>query len=401
MNEPESLKETEISTSFQDMIVKLLGDIPFLQFDFLGRESLASPHAADVGYDALLRLRLPAGDVVAAVVVKSSGEVGVVRQAAFEFARWRNAFLHSSTSPTVFTPTIDSLTSSQDVFTKQLARKTFATTFASPYGLFVAPYISPKAAELCRELGIGYCDFAGNCFLSFGQVYIRRENWPNPAKRPETAASLWAPKAQRVLRVLLENPHRTWKTQSLAEEATVSAGLVSNVRRQLAQREWLADKPDGFVLTEPVELVRTWSDSAPKARGTVHSFYSLDTVPQIEAKLAHWYERHHIALALTGFSGAARLASYTRYTQVTGYIPADAAPVAFGLGLRRVESGANLRLIEPQDSGVYYRRTWHDGIPVVSATQLYLDLRASGGRGNDAAEYLLDTVIKPRWETGQ
>jgi hypothetical protein len=33
------------------------------------------------------------------------------------------------------------------------------------YGVFIAPYISPDAAAVCKEAGIGYLDLAGNCLL--------------------------------------------------------------------------------------------------------------------------------------------------------------------------------------------------------------------------------------------
>jgi hypothetical protein len=38
-----------------------------------------------------------------------------------------------------------------------------------------------------------------------------------------------------------------------------------------------------------------------------------------------------------------------------------------------------------------------DDLPVVSPIQLYLDLRSFRGRGQEAAEQILEEVIKPSW----
>ena len=383
------LKGTQLQNRVQRGLLDLLSDVPFLHADFIPWEDLG---LSGVALDGALHLRLPAGDVVAAIEIKSSGEISLARQAAFHFARWRELFLTNS---------VATQTGTQSSFSGGIVPG--APPFALPYGIFVAPFISPGAAALCRELGIGYFDLAGNCCLSFGQVYIRRENWPNPAKRQDSPRTLWAPKAQRVLRTLLENPRRTWKTQSLAGEAQVSMGLISNVRSQLTDRERVESKDGGFALVEPAELLKEWAQAFHSSRkpGGEYLFYSLDSLPQIESKLVRWCEENDTPFALTEFAGAARLASYVRYNQVTGYISGDVGQIAPSLGLRRVETGANVRLIVPRDPGVFYGQTISGGVPIVSATQLYLDLRAMGGRGNDAAEFLFDKVIAPRWNSNE
>ena len=59
-----------------------------------------------------------------------------------------------------------------------------------------------------------------------------------------------------------------------------------------------------------------------------------------------------------------------------------------------MESGANLELIEPYDEGVFYDVRKVNGLNVVSPVQLYLDLSSRPGRGAEAAEFLLDQVLK-------
>jgi len=68
------------------------------------------------------------------------------------------------------------------------------------------------------------------------------------------------------------------------------------------------------------------------------------------------------------------------------------------LGLQPVSSGANVALIKPYDDGVFYGTVLRDGAPVVSAIQTYLDLMATKGRGEEAAQAILEEVIKPQWQ---
>ena len=55
-------------------------------------------------------------------------------------------------------------------------------------------------------------------------------------------------------------------------------------------------------------------------------------------------------------------------------------------GLKEVDSGANVTLMIPYDDGVYYMTREVDPLRVVCSVQLYLDLRAFKGRGEEAAE---------------
>lgn len=67
------------------------------------------------------------------------------------------------------------------------------------YGVFTAPYLSPEAALVCEEAGIGYLDLAGNCLLSFETIYILPEGKPNSNIQCREMRSLYSPKAERIL----------------------------------------------------------------------------------------------------------------------------------------------------------------------------------------------------------
>ena len=128
------------------------------------------------------------------------------------------------------------------------------------YGIFMAPYISEKAASICKDNKVGYADLAGNCYLAFDHVFIERQGRDNPFSEKRELRTMFSPKAERVLRVLLENPGRKWKVNEIADEADVSQGQISNVKRLLGERDWISEEYGGFELVEPINLLEAWSE---------------------------------------------------------------------------------------------------------------------------------------------
>jgi len=266
------------------------------------------------------------------------------------------------------------------------------------YGVFMAPYISPQAAEICLKDDIGYIDFSGNNYLSFGQVYIEQTGKPNPFKTRRDLTSLYSPKASRILRVLMNAPGKAWKTQDLANKAGVSFGQVANVKKLLLDREWIAQQ-NGFSLIEPWKLLEEWSNAYTYRKNQVRNFYSLKSIPEIEGDLSRVCSEKGVEFALTGFSGAARFAPAVRYNRAMAYMSSILEDMVSLLNLKEVESGSNIMLLEPYDEGVFYGARVIDGIKITSPVQIYLDLKGYKGRGEEAADVLLRDVIKPKWSS--
>ena len=265
------------------------------------------------------------------------------------------------------------------------------------YPVVMAPYISPQAAEICREEGLGFVDLAGNCRLSFDQVYISKEGKQNPFTRRRDLRSLYSPKAERVLRVLLATPKRWWKVAPMAQEAGVSLGQVFNVKKLLIDREWVETGEDGFRFTAPAKLLAEWEDNYDFRRSTVREFYTLRSIADFEHLLAEACAKGNLAYALAGFSSAARYAPMVRYQRAMAYVVGDIDRVAERLELKPVTSGANVNLIVPYDEGVLYGAETKGGARVTSPMQTYLDLRQIKGRGEEAAGFLKQQVIQPSW----
>ena len=182
---------------------------------------------------------------------------------------------------------------------------------------------------------------------------MTNDKFQHQFKEKRDLKSLYAPKAERLLRVLLCNPGKKWKIKELADESGVSLGQASNVKKVLFDRELISWERGGFSLKEPAALLREWAENYNYRKNEVQEFYSLKSVTDIENALAAYCNNSSIKYALTGFSGAARIAPAVRYKKAMVYA-ADLAEEAFSeLSLKAVKSGGNLLLFIPYDDGVF------------------------------------------------
>lgn len=262
------------------------------------------------------------------------------------------------------------------------------------YGVFCAPYVSPQSASICQEAGIGYFDLAGNCYLSFDTIYIRKEGYPNPDNEKRYIRSMYSPKAERILRVLLTTPKKSWKTQELAQAAQVSLGQVANVKKLLLDREWLESDANGIQLSNPSALLDEWVNNFDFSRNQINEYFTLADISEAEYQLNDACEKLDFSYALTGFSAANRIAPMVRYTRMSAYLDGDAESLASTLGWKSVTSGANIALLVPYDEGIFYRAQNVGNLQVASLVQIYLDLQSSRGRGQEAAVAIRKEIEK-------
>jgi len=269
---------------------------------------------------------------------------------------------------------------------------------ANTYGVFMAPYISTKTAEICRRAGVGYIDFSGNCRLCFGNVYIERKGQPNKYADKRGLRSLYSPKATRILRVLLHRPRKRWTVSGLAREAKVSLGLVSKVKKLLVDREWLGIKEKKIFLLYPDCLLKEWSTNYSFRQNEVRDYYSLVSKAEFEARLASVCLEKGVQYALTAFSGASRLAPAVSYQKSFVYVATPLGDISQELGLKQVPGGANVTLMRPYDVGVFYQSREIEGVIVATPIQIYLDLVRMRGRGEEAAQAIYESVVRVMWD---
>ena len=262
------------------------------------------------------------------------------------------------------------------------------------YGIFMAPYISQEAGKICEESGIGYLDLAGNCLLSFDTVYIRQTGAINNNVQKRVLRSIYSPKGERILRVLLTHPKRNWKIAELAQAADVSLGQVVNIKKLLLDREWLREPTQGITLANPSALLDEWSQSYNFQRNKAIECYALAEIPEIEAKVAEACRMLDLGYALTGFSSAARIAPMVRYQKASIYINGNPSSLLETLGWKTVPSGSNVSLLVAYDEGVFFGGKEIDSINIVSQVQTYLDVQNIRGRGQEAANAIRSEMEK-------
>lgn len=259
------------------------------------------------------------------------------------------------------------------------------------YGILVAPFLSAESARLCAEAGIGCADLAGNARLSFDQVFIETRVADNPFREKRETRSLFAPRATRVLRVLLQGPLRPWKVTELAESVQVSLGWVSAVRQQLLAREWAAEQPGGLRLTKPDAVLNAWSKADDwKKRTRAQEYSTLLSDPEELAEKLKEVLSDEPPVFTQWFAGWLRR-PYTTPVVVTAYVkrfPDEGGIKEKLLGRRVSAGGGGLRLVLPKDEGVFHPLQRVRGFELVSDVQIYLDLLQAGLRGGEQAEEL-------------
>ena len=258
------------------------------------------------------------------------------------------------------------------------------------YPLAVSEYISPQSATLLRRNGLGYLDLSGNCYLSFDNVLIEKEGKPNlrPSTRP--LKSLFAPRATRVIRVLLADPQHVWRLEELAKTAEVSLGHAHNVIKRLEELSWVQrGEHQRIELSKAGDVLDAWVDSySYRLNPWARTFRPSGSRASSSATSRGSHTRRAAATPLR--CTRARLSSRpnVRLPAIHCYLEGDPEPIARALGLRPGEGEGNVHLMSPYDQGVFHAPIVKSGVLVVSLPQLYADLYHYERRGREQAAHL-------------
>jgi hypothetical protein len=257
------------------------------------------------------------------------------------------------------------------------------------YPVAAAVYIGPQSARILKSNNLGYIDLSGNCRLAFDTVLIEKEGKRNtrPSSRP--LRSLFAPRASRVVRVLLAEPGRPWRLEELGRAAEVSLGHSHNVVRRLEDLAWLErDDQQRILLTKPGDLLESWCESYTYRDNEISSYFVPERVTRrFMADVARAMAGRRYAFTLS--AGLSMVAPHLRVPAIHCYVEGDLAPIAAALGLQpAADADGALHLLTPYDSGVFYGTLEKGGLKVVCLPQLYADLRHFERRGPEQAEHL-------------
>ena len=261
--------------------------------------------------------------------------------------------------------------------------------------LIITPFIGPGGKALCRREGVSYVDAVGNVGLFLDGGFIVRDSRESLKQELRGLRSLFAPRASRVVRTLLENQGRSWPFQDLADAAGVSLGQAYKVVQKLTAEEYVEKARQDIRLVSAAGLLERWASAYSVIRdNTVDSRYSDEpSYRGLLEKLARSADGTRVGYGFTLFAGASLIAPFVRTPQVHLYVLGDTAEFVRAAGLKPVTSGGNVHLIQPYDEGVLNPVQTIEALNVVGNVQLYLDLVNYPARGKEQADALRQKVL--------
>ena len=285
---------------------------------------------------------------------------------------------------------------SENGYPKQV-KEIISKSVCDKYCVILAPFISEQTAKICKEANVGFLDMAGNCYIAYKSLFIQihgNKNSTSPKRSLKSIYERTSVVSSIILRKLLEDANRKWKLKDLAREAGCSIGQVSKVKDFLLKQAYLDQCKDGISVIDPRSVMKDWAKVyASRADERVHC-YSLASIPDLEARISRMNSELGTDCLLTGFSGGVRYQPVVRYQKIHALIgPQNLEKAIEYLGLKKVDSGANVTFIIRYDDCVTHNSRTIKNDKVASPVQVYLDCMSLKGRGEEMAEAILNNEI--------
>ena len=277
------------------------------------------------------------------------------------------------------------------------------------------PRVSPRMATLCQQHGWSWFDLAGNCRLEIPGVLLIERSGNEPVKRqPRSGANLGTAEAGLVVRALLapENAGRRWTQREMAAHFThldaplrsPSLALVNKVVQHLRDQAFVAHLPSrGFRVRDYQGLLQAWRAAYRFDRHTRRRYFTLLQGLPLQERLRTLDPDGRGLLAYAAFSAADIQAPAVRQPRTWLYItPALESAFESTVEAKSVDSGENLIVVIPDDPGVFYRvEGCSNRLSCTNVVQTYVDCAHASGRGEEAAEAILQQRLEPAWSAVQ
>lgn len=258
--------------------------------------------------------------------------------------------------------------------------------------IVVSRYLSAPAREELRSQGMSFADATGNILLTSPSPLIHvsaqgaaQDPWRGPG-RPKT--SLKGNPAALLVRALVDFAP-PYTIPQIARASGASLGAAYRLADYLLD-ERLIERPKRGPITEVdwAALLRRWgSDRSYLDDSTTWSFLEPRGLNTLREKLSKLSKE--TLYAVTGSLAAEPYAPYADARLALLYSP-DPQKLADAIGLRPVDTGANVLISSPRSPVVFERMSDLDATMTVAPSQAAADLLGGPGRNPAEGEYLLE-----------
>lgn len=271
---------------------------------------------------------------------------------------------------------------------------------AGPFVPVLATEVATRSTiEACIREGLGVLDRRGTLIVHRGPVYLHVEGRA-PVERA-SRVRVFSGKACRIVRYLLASPGPRLKPQEIASGAATSYAFAHGVLTRLERDGFLerASPRSGFRLRDGAGLLRAWIESGEGTAVQVAPYFAPDTRPETLRAAAAAVGESGVRSVFTLASGLLPAELFVSGLPHGAYLSGDVAPLEDALRLERVTPHNFLVLradpaAETASGGIYgSTRTLPHGTGV-ALPQLAVDLAATGGRGREQADRLLELYAR-------
>lgn len=263
----------------------------------------------------------------------------------------------------------------------------------------VVPYMSEAGKERCERAGVSWIDLSGNAHLRVDRpglkVAVHVEGKPDAFRGPGRPRNAFAPKATRLVRLLLTDPARRWTQSEIARAADLGPGYVSRIVRHL-EDERLLDRDDDRAVwpPDPGLLLDAWADADTFRHdalvGHVPGKSGEDRALRLQRALA----KHDVPHALTGLAAAWAYTHAGSFRSVACYADGGALHAALAdAGFRPDTKAPNARVLTPADPGVFDGSRDASGLRCVAPVQAYVDLAHEPERAAEFRDALRERAL--------
>lgn len=274
----------------------------------------------------------------------------------------------------------------------------------SATSLVVVPHMTPAGAERCEAEGVAWADLSGNAHVAShtpdGDLYVHVSGLPNAFETRGRPRNAFAPKSARLTRTLLAAPGAVWTQKELAEATDLDAGHLSRIVKRLLSADLVARDDDGLVsVADPRRLLDAWANGNAFRHEVIEGHVSGRSGEERARRLAEVLDQHGVPHALTGLAAAWAYTQAAGFRLVTCYVTRDKHPnpaaVASEIGFRTDTRAPNVRLLVPDDRGVFDGARHVNGLRCVAPSQAYVDLEHDPERAAELQDALRPLALDP------